>query len=108
MFTNQPFTENKAVINVKWYKYVAPLLSQDYIYQKIHPLRDAAFDADRRTSFKFKNRNSKSKKWILVMLSITVIRCTNIHILVRSPLKMKFLHLLWKFHGYIFNGLGEK
>ena len=22
--------------------------------------------------------------------------------------KMKFLHLLWKFHGYIFNGLGEK
>ena len=42
------------------------------------------------------------------MLSITVTCCTNIHILIRSPLKMKCLHLLWKFHGYIFNGLGEK
>ena len=40
------------------------------------------------------------------MLSITVTCCTNIHILIRSPLKMKFLHLLWKFRGYIFNGLG--
>ena len=37
------------------------------------------------------------------MLSITV-TCTNIHILIRSPLQIKFLHLLWKFHGYIFDG----
>ena len=59
-------------------------------------------------SLNFQKRNSKSKKWILVMLSITVTCCTNIHILIRSPLKMKFLHLQWKFHGYIFNGLGEK
>ena len=50
MFTNQPFTENKAVINVKRHKYVAPYLSRYYIYQKIHPLRDAAFDADWRIS----------------------------------------------------------
>ena len=42
------------------------------------------------------------------MLSITVTCCANIHILIRSPLKMKFLHLLWKFRGYVFNGLGEK
>ena len=41
------------------------------------------------------------------MLSITVTCCTNIHILIRSPLKIKFLHLLWKFHSYIFHGLGE-
>ena len=41
------------------------------------------------------------------MLSITVTCCTNIHILIRSPLNMKFLYLLWKFHGYIFTGLGE-
>ena len=34
--------------------------------------------------------------------------CTNIHILIRSHLKIEFLHLLWKFHGYIFNGLEEK
>ena len=57
---------------------------------------------------KFKNCNSKSKKWILVILSIIVTCCTNNHILIRSPLKMEFLHLLWKLHGYIFNGLGEK
>ena len=30
------------------------------------------------------------------------------YILIRSPLKMQFLHLLWKFHGYIFNSSGEK
>ena len=42
------------------------------------------------------------------MLSITVTCCTNVHILIRCPLKMKFLHPLWKFHGYIFNGLAEK
>ena len=42
------------------------------------------------------------------MLSITVTCCANIHILTRSPLKMKFLHLLWKFHGDICNGLGAK
>ena len=46
MFTNQPSTENEAVMNVKRYKYVAPYLSRDYMYQKIHPLRDATFDAD--------------------------------------------------------------
>ena len=46
MFTNQNFTEIKAVINEKRYKYVAPYLSRDYIYQRIHPLRDAAFDTD--------------------------------------------------------------
>ena len=37
------------------------------------------------------------------MLSITFTCCRNIHILIRSPLKMKFLHLLRNFHGYIFN-----
>ena len=42
------------------------------------------------------------------MLSVTVTYGLNIHILIRSPFKMKFLRLLWKFHGYIFNGLGEK
>ena len=42
------------------------------------------------------------------MLSVTVTCCTNNHILILSALKMKLLHMLWKFHGYIFNGLGEK
>ena len=49
MFTNQNLTEIKAVINEKRYKYVAPYLSRDYIYKKIYPLRDAAFDTDWRT-----------------------------------------------------------
>ena len=40
------------------------------------------------------------------MLSITVICCRNIYVLIRSPLKTKFLHLLCKFHGY--TGVGEK
>ena len=55
----------------KRYKYAVPYLSRDLIYQKIHPLRDAAFGADFLTPFRF---------W-----------------------KMKFLHLLSTFHGYIFN-----
>ena len=45
-FTNQSFTENKAVINGERYKYVVRHLSRDLIYQKIHLLRDAAFGAD--------------------------------------------------------------
>ena len=36
----------------KRYKYVVPYLSRDLIYQKIHPLRDAAFGADCLTPFK--------------------------------------------------------
>ena len=51
MFTNHSLTENKAgaVINVKPMQ-TAPYLSRDNIYQKIHQLQDAAFDADRQTS----------------------------------------------------------
>ena len=36
----------------KWYTYIVPYLSRDLIYQKIHPLRDAAFCADCLTSFR--------------------------------------------------------
>ena len=36
----------------KLYKYVVPYLSRDLIYQKIHKLRDAAFDADCLTPFR--------------------------------------------------------
>ena len=36
----------------KRYKYVVPYLSGDLIYQKIHPLRDAAFGADCLTTFR--------------------------------------------------------
>ena len=54
---------------VKRYKYVAPYLSRDLTYQKIHPLRGATVGAECVTPFrKFENRNVRSKKWILVML----------------------------------------
>ena len=36
----------------KWYKYFVPYLSQDLLYQKIHPLQDAAFGADCLTPFR--------------------------------------------------------
>ena len=42
------------------------------------------------------------------MLSLTVTCCTNIQILIRSRVEIEFLHLLWKFHGYFFNGLEDK
>ena len=50
MFTNQTFAENKAVINVKTVQIRCSISQPRDICQKIHPLRDAAFDADRRTS----------------------------------------------------------
>ena len=46
------------------YKYVAPYLSGDFIYQKIHPLREAAFGAD----FRILKIIIVGLKWILVML----------------------------------------
>ena len=36
----------------KQYESVVPYLSRDLMYQKIHPLRDAAFDADCLTSLR--------------------------------------------------------
>ena len=109
LFTNQPVTENKAVINVKTVQ-IRCSISQPRLHISKNPSirRCSIWYRSRNFSLNFKKRNSKSEKWILVMLSITVTCCTNIYILIRSPLKMKFLHLLWKFHGYIFNGLGEK
>ena len=54
----------------KRYKYMDGYLIRDLLYQKLHPLRDAAFGADCLTSLKFENRNSRSKK----MDSCNVIR----------------------------------
>ena len=36
----------------KQYKYIDGYLSQDQLYQKVHPLRDAAFGADCLTPFR--------------------------------------------------------
>ena len=93
----------------KRYKYVVPYFSRDLIYQKIHPLRDAAFAADCLTPFRIlKIIIGSFKKWILIMLSRIATCGKNFQILLRSPLQMKFLHLLSKFRGSIVNGLGEK
>ena len=105
MFTNKPFTENKAVINVKTLQID---LSRNYIYKKsISYEMQQLMQIDDLLFLNFKNRNSKSEKWILVMLSITFTCCKNIHILIHSLVEIKFLHLLWRFHGDIFHGLGE-
>ena len=40
------------MINGKQYKYLDGNLSRDLIYQKIHPLAGAAFDADCLTPFR--------------------------------------------------------
>ena len=40
------FTENKALINVKTVQIYQWISQQRLIYQKIHLLEDAAFDAD--------------------------------------------------------------
>ena len=36
----------------KWYKYIYGYLSREVLYQKIHSLRDAAFDADCLTPYR--------------------------------------------------------
>ena len=103
------FTENKAVIYVKTVQICCSISHPTFHISK-NPSVTRCSIWCRLTNFSlnFKNPNSKSKKWILVKLSITVTCRRNIHILIRSPLKMKLLHLLWKFHGYIFHSLGEK
>ena len=42
------------------------------------------------------------------MLSIIATCCKNCEIVICSSLKIKSLHALSKFRGYIFDGLGEK
>ena len=86
MFSNQTFTENKAVINVNGTNTLLHISAEiTYIKKSIRYEMQRLMQIDELV-FKFKNRNSKSKKWILVMLSITVTCCRNIHILIRSPL----------------------
>ena len=36
----------------KWYRYIDGYLSRDLLYQKTHPLRDAAFGVDSLTPLK--------------------------------------------------------
>ena len=45
-FTNQSFTENKAVIYVKTVQIGCSIYHPTFYISKIHPLLDAAFDAD--------------------------------------------------------------
>ena len=75
-------------------------LSRDLLYQKIRPLRDAAFGADCLTPLRI-------LKIITVRLKMDygndMKNCCmrqNFQILIRSPLKVKSLHILSKFRGY--------
>ena len=109
MDTNKFFTENKAVINGETVQICCSRSQPRFRISKIHPLSDATFNPDCLTPLTFlKIVTDRYKKWILVMLSRIVTCRKNFQILIGSPLRMKSLHLLSKFHGYIFNGLGEK
>ena len=46
MLISQSFTQNKSVISGKRYKYMDGYLSRDFLYLKIHPLRDAELGED--------------------------------------------------------------
>ena len=75
----------------KWYKYIDGYLSRGVLYQKIYPLRDAAFGADCLTHFQnFEGHNSQSKKSILIIPS-RIVTCCNV---LDFNLKMKSLHLI--------------
>ena len=52
MFTNQPFTENKAVINRKIVQICCSISQPLFTISKIHPLLDAAFSVDILTPFR--------------------------------------------------------
>ena len=88
----------------KRYKYIDGYLSRGLLYQNNHPLRDAVFSADCLTPL----RILKSKNWIQVMLSRIATCYNNCQILICSRLEMNSLHLLSKFRGYIFDGVGKK
>ena len=51
-FINQSFTKNKAVTNRRTVQIYEWISQPRLLYQKIHPLRDAAFGADCLTCFK--------------------------------------------------------
>ena len=86
IFLNQPFSENKTVINGETIQIYCPYISRDLIYQKLHPLRDAAFGADCFTPFRILKIVIVGLK-ILVMLSRIATCCKKIfQILIRSPL----------------------
>ena len=109
MFTNQSFTENKAVIN-RGTVVICCSISQPRFCISKHPsVRRCRIWCRLLNSFQnVENHNSRSEDWILVMLS-RFARCgKNFQILIHSPLQIKSLHVLSKFHSYLFNGLGEK
>ena len=72
----------------KRYKYMDGYLSRDLLYQKIHPLRDAAFGAICLTSLRIWKIVTVGLRWILVMLSRIVTCYKNCKILICSPLKI--------------------
>ena len=84
----------------------------------VHPVQDSCVflyfvfelfscSSDRELLSQYIIRNSLKEDLIGVSFTLNDQR-QNVQILICSPLKMNFLHLLSKFHGYIFNGLGKE
>ena len=102
MFINQSFTKNKAVINgntVQVYLWVSQL--RFTLSKNLSVTRCSTWCRLLYSLWNFENHSSQSKKWILIMLSRIVTCRKNCQILICSSLKMKFLHLLSRFRGYI-------
>ena len=109
MFINQSFTKNKAVISGKTIQIYGWISQPRFTISKNPSVTRCSIWCRVLDFFlNFENHNSRSKKWILVMLSRIVTCFKNCQILIRSPLKVKSLHLLSKFRGCILNGFGEK
>ena len=109
MFINQYFTKNKAVINGKKVEIYGLISHSRFTLLKNPSVTRCMIWCRLFNSFKnFKNHNSRSKNFILVMLSRIVTCSKNCHILICGPVKRKFVHLLSKFRRYICNSSGEK
>ena len=102
----QSFTENEAVINGEMVQ-ICCSISQPRFNVSKNPSVKRCKIWCRLLNF-FQIVIVGLKKLILVMLSRIVTSCKSFQILICSSLWMKSLHTLSKFHGYIFNGLGEK
>ena len=87
------FTENKAVIYVKTVQICYSISHPTFhISKNLSVTRCSIWCRLTNFSLNFKNPNCKSTKWILVMLSITVTCCRNIHI---HTVEISWLYLSW-------------
>ena len=104
------FTENKAVLNGETVKICCSISQWRFNISKNPLMTRCSIWCRLLNSFQnFGNCTSSLKKMDSGnAITNCYMQCKNFQILIRSPLLLKFLHLLSKFYGYIFNSLREK